>query len=199
MLYPAGYDIRLLQNSTWRAAFRVTQSAKAVSNMSVATAVPTFTADCHGLEAGDKVVLTGSAGLPCGLQANSIYYVIASGLTTSTFRLSRTDGGTAIALTDTADGSFPVAYTIAKPVDITGYTIDCDIKEVESLTQIATFTINVLTAAEGSFELSLAPATTIDLSVGAYGYDLYMTSPGGERYYYLRGSVAVERTLSRAT
>ena len=198
MLYPASYDIRLLQNSTWRGSFRVTQSAKTITSMSVSSGAPTFTADCHGLQSGDKVVLTGATGLPCGLIPNQIYYVISAGLTTSAFRVSATLGGSAIVLTDTADGNYPVAFTVARPIDITGFTIDSDIRVTDSLSQIATFSVSVLSAVNGSFEMSLSPATTLGLSAGMYGYDLYMTSPGGERYYYLRGSVMVERTLSRA-
>lgn len=198
MLYPASYDIRLLQNSTWRSQFRVTQAAKAITNMSVASGIPTFTSECHGFQANDKVVITAATGTPCGLSENTIYYVISSGLTATEFRISQTSGGSAIALTTTADGSYPVAFTAAKPLDITGYTIDADIKETDTLTQLATFSVSVTSDVNGSFELSLSPAVTAGLQAGMYGYDLYMTATGGDRYYYLRGSVMVERTLSRA-
>lgn len=198
MLYPANYDIRLLQNSTWRMPVRVTQSARTITNMSVSAGAPTFTAECHGLALNDKVVITAANGTPCGLSENTIYHVISGGLTTSEFRLSATSGGSSISLTATADGNYPVSFTVAKPLDITGYTIDADIRETDTLTQIATFSISLTSAPNGSFELSLSPATTAALAAGIYGYDLYMTSTSGERYYYLRGSVTVERTLSRA-
>jgi hypothetical protein len=198
MLYPANYDIRLLQNSTWRGSFRATHAAKPVTTMSVASGVPTFTSECHGLQAGDKVILTAAGSLPCGLDANEIYYVISAGLTSSAFRVSATSGGSAIALTEKPDGNYSVAYTASKPVNLTGYTLDSDIRDTSSLVQIATFTISVGSPLDGSFEMSLTADTTAGLAVGMYGYDLYMTAPGGERYYYLSGSVMVERTLSRA-
>jgi hypothetical protein len=166
--------------------------------MSVASGVPTFTSECHGLQAGDKVILTAAGSLPCGLDANEIYYVISAGLTSSAFRVSATSGGSAIALTEKPDGNYSVAYTASKPVNLTGYTLDSDIRDTSSLVQIATFTISVGSPLDGSFEMSLTADTTAGLAVGMYGYDLYMTAPGGERYYYLSGSVMVERTLSRA-
>lgn len=197
MLYPANYDIRLLQNSTWRAAFRVTHGTKDVTIMSVASAAPTFTAQCHGLLAGDKVVLTSPTGTPCGLEANQIYYVISAGLTSSTFCVSSTSGGSSVVLTETADGNYPVAFKVSKPLDITGFTLDSDIRQTDTMSQVATFAISVGSPIDGSFEMSLTPAVTAGLDTGMYGYDFYMTSPGGERYYYLSGSVMVERTLSR--
>ena len=198
MIYPADYNITVLQNSSWRGLFRATSSAKTVTSMSVSAAVPTFTADCHGLLSGDRVIFTSATGTPCGLVANTVYYVISAGLTASGFRVSTTSGGNALTLTDTVDGVYPVAFTIAKPINLTGYTLDCDIRNLDTLVQAATFTITMVSAVDGSFEMALTPTTTEPLTAGTYGYDLNMTSPGGERYYYLRGSVTVERTLSRA-
>lgn len=198
MIYPADWNITILQNSSWRAVLRATNAAKAVTGMSVSAGVPTFTAACHGLQAGDRVVFTSPTGTPCGLVVNRVYFVISAGLTVSQFRVSATNGGSALVLTDTADDVYPVAFTIAKPIDLTGYVLDSDIRDTNTLSQAATFSIAMINAAEGSFELSLTPAATAVLASDVYGYDLYMTSPGGERYYYLRGSATVERTLSRA-
>lgn len=55
-----------------------------------------FTLNSHGLVAGDPVYLTTTGALPTGLSANTIYYVIAAGLTTNNFELSATRGGAAI-------------------------------------------------------------------------------------------------------
>lgn len=198
MIYPADYDITVLQNSSWRGVFRVTQSAKDVTSMSVSAGVPTFSGDCNDLLTSDAVVFTSAGKLPCGIVANKVYYVISAGLTPSQFRVSATVGGSAITLSDTLDGNYPVSITVAKPVNLTGYTLDSDIRNPETLVQAATFTLSLLDAPNGSFQALLTPTTTEPLTAGTYGYDLNMTSPGGERYYYLRGSVTVERTLSRA-
>ena len=198
MIYPADWNITILQNSSWRGVFRATSAAKTVTSMAVSAGVPTFTADCHGLLSGDRVVFTSPTGTPCGLAVNTVYYVISGGLTASQFRVSATSGGSALTLTDTVEGVYPVAFTVAKPINLTGYVLDSDIRDLGTLAQVATFSISLVSAVDGSFEMSLSPATTNGLATGTYGYDLYMTSPGGERYYYLRGSATVERTLSRA-
>lgn len=191
MLYPAEYDITILQNATWKGTFRATQNRKTVTDIDVATA--TFTSDCHGLTADTKVVITGGTSVPCGLTLNQIYYVISTGLTTSAFKLSTTSGGAAITLTGTATGTFYVAT----PLDLTGYTVDSDIKGISDGASIGTFTPTITAATEGEFELALTPATTAGFTTGRYGYDISLTSTSGERYYWLTGVATVSKTYSR--
>ena len=52
-------------------------------------------------------------------------------------------------------------------------------------------------ADNGAFTLSLLPATTVALDTGRYGYDVSLTSPGGERYYWITGVATVQQTYSR--
>jgi len=191
MLYPAEYDITILQNATWKGTFRATQNRQVVSSIDVATA--TFTVDCHGLTAGTKVVFTGGTTVPCGLVLNQIYYVISTGLATSTFKVSTTSGGSAIALTGSSSGTFYVAT----PLDLTGYTVDSDIKGLSDGASIGTFTPTVTAATDGAFQLALTPATTVGFTTGRYGYDVSLTSSGGERYYWLTGVATVQKTYSR--
>lgn len=193
MIYPGTHDIKLLQNSTWKGQFRASHSVRAVS-IDVGTA--TFTTSCHGLIAGDAVSFapaTSTSSLPCGIKASDTYYVISTGLTNSQFKVSATPGGSSVSLDGTASGSF----TVSKPVDLTGYTIDSDIKGLIDNASIASFTPSVTDAVNGKFELSLSPASTVALETGRYGYDVSLTSPGGERYYWLTGVVTLEKTYSR--
>lgn len=62
----------------------------------------------HGLSAGDAVVFRDDEGgtLPTGITEGSIYFVIASGLTTDVFKVSTTSGGSTIDITATGRGSF---------------------------------------------------------------------------------------------
>ena len=76
MIYPASYDISILQNATWSATFRATQNRQEVSDITVATNTPTFSVPCHGFVATDKVVFTGGDEVPCGLDLNRVYFVI---------------------------------------------------------------------------------------------------------------------------
>lgn len=197
MIYPAVHNIRILQNATWRGTYRATQQRSTISGVAVDAGVPTFTSTCHGLTAGTKVVLTTSdttpAQVPCSLGLNAIYYVIASGLTTDAFRLSATNGGSSIIISGTITGTLYVAV----PINLTDYIVDADIKELDTLVQAATFTVSTPNASDGEFILTLAPATSLGLAVADYGYDVSLTSPTGERYYWLTGLATVEITYSR--
>ena len=193
MITPATYDITILQNSTWSGILRATDSRQTLDSFTVNAGTPTFAKTCHGLNAGDKVVFTGGTTVPCGFTVNTIYYVISAGLTADAFQVSATSGGTSISVTGTAIGTFYVA----RPLDLTNYTIDADIKELENLTQVATFTCTITDAANGEFNLLLQPATTVGLAVGRYGYDVSLTSSGGTRYYWLTGVATVQLTYSR--
>lgn len=65
-----------------------------------------FTSAAHGLVAGNSVLVwpTIGAALPTGVAEDTEYFVIATGLTTDTFRLSTTLGGSAIDITAIGDG-----------------------------------------------------------------------------------------------
>lgn len=57
----------------------------------------------HGLVADDRVIFEVTEGLsvPAGLTAGTIYYVIATGLTTDAFRVATSSGGAAVDITGT--------------------------------------------------------------------------------------------------
>ena len=193
MIYPATYNITILQNATWRGSFRATQNRQALTSITIAGTTPTFNVPCHGLTATTKVVFTGGDDIPCGLTLNTVYYVIAAGLTTGAFQVSATSGGSTISVTGTASGDFYVAT----PLDITGYTVDADVKGLITNTLVGTFTPTITSATDGAFELMMSPATALAIDVGSYGWDVSLTQSGGERYYWVTGVATVQRTYSR--
>jgi len=193
MIYPATYDITILQNATWRGSFRATQNRQALTSITIAGTTPTFNVPCHSLVATNKVVFTGGDDIPCGLTLNTVYYVIAAGLTTGAFQVSATSGGSTISVTGTASGDFYVAT----PLDITGYTVDADVKGLITNTLAGTFTPTITSATDGAFELMMSPATALAIEVGSYGWDVSLTQSGGERYYWVTGVATVQRTYSR--
>ena len=193
MIYPGNYDITVLQNGTWREVFRATSEVKPVT---INTATSVFTSDCHKLLAGDKVYIApASSGstLPCNFDVNAVYFVIASGLTTSDFRISTAISGSSITLSGTASGTF----SVSKPVNLTSYTIDADVKGLIDYQEVATFSTAITDASNGLFELSLTPSGTAALEIGRFGYDVSLTAPGGDRYYWVTGLLTVQRTYSR--
>jgi hypothetical protein len=193
VIYPATYNLTILQNATWSGTFRATQNRQELTGIAIATGTPTFAVPCHGLTAGDKVVFTGGTEVPCGLTLNTVYYVIAAGLTTDAFQVSATSGGSSISVSGSATGTFYVA----EPLNLSGYTVDADIKGLTDLVQVATFTPTLSDAANGEFTLELTPATSAGIDAGRYGYDVSLTSAGGARYYWLTGVATVQTTYSR--
>ncbi len=208
MIYPARLDITILQNSTFRAVFRALQKQQAITAFTVTSGNPIFTVPCHGLIAGNKVVIVppGNADatlpatttpeppdVPCGLELNKVYFVSATGLTSSAFTVSATNGGSPITVANTALGTM----VIAQPIDLTGYAADADVKGLIDDLQKATFTCALETAADGLVSIAMTPSTAAGLEVGRYGWDASLTSGAGERYYWLQGVATVAKTYSR--
>lgn len=64
-----------------------------------------FSKTAHGLTENTIVRLFTTGALPTGLTTNTVYYVIAAGLTSSAFQLSTTLGGSAINTSGTQSGA----------------------------------------------------------------------------------------------
>lgn len=83
------------------------------------------------------------------------------------------------------------------PINLSGYTIDSDVCERLGHQQVATFVPSILNAASGIVQLTLPASTTSGIEPGQYSYDVSATQGGGDRYYWLKGNLTVERTCSR--
>jgi len=195
MIYPASYDTIILQNSTWRASLRATENRQALTSVTVVSGAVTFNKACHSLLAGDKVVFTTDSGatVPCGLSLNTVYFVIASGLASDAFKVASTISGSELSVSGTASGQ----YYVAKPVNLSGYTIDADITGILDNAQVATFVCTSPTPEDGAVLMTLAPSVSSGITEGRYNYDVSFTSSGGDRYYWLTGIATVQRTFSR--
>ena len=68
-----------------------------------------FTAVAHGLTTNDVVYLKTTGALYTGLAINTPYYVISTGLTADVFRLSATQGGSAINTSGSQSGTHSVS------------------------------------------------------------------------------------------
>ncbi len=100
-------------------AFKVEWGAKCASEgpvtISVATPGVVTWPGGHGLEAGSPVMFEPTGGnMPTGLSADTVYYVLAAGLTPTTFSVAATPGGAAIATTLAATATLITAT--AQPV-----------------------------------------------------------------------------------
>lgn len=211
MIYPATLDVKILQNATFRLVLRVLNNAKEITSLTVNSGTPVFERKCHKLAAGTKVVflppsvnaihysdtasnINPDFDTPCGLDTNTVYFVSSTNLTSNSFTVSATSGGAPI----TVSGELLGKLDVAEVVDLTGYTIDSDIYSLLTNELVGSFTSTIVTAVDGLVQLLLQPSAALALDTGRYGYDVNLTSGGGERYYWLKGVATVEQTYSRA-
>ena len=81
-----------------------------VAGVTMTIATPAvFTLANHGFVASSKIIFSTTGALPTGLSANTVYYVLAAGLTTNNFEVSLMDGGTAVATSGTQSGVHSVS------------------------------------------------------------------------------------------
>jgi hypothetical protein len=192
MIYPSILNLTILQDSTFEQDLIVAESSRPVS---INDATNVFTSQCHGFVVGTRVAFASSDGteLPCGLTGGVAYFVLADGLTGSTFKVSATSGGTEVDVSTSGSGG---GYTVGKVLDLTPYTFDADIRQAPGGADIASFTCTVLDAASGTLRLSMVPATTLALAVGQYFWDLKLKT-AQKSFFYAKGQVSVESTISR--
>lgn len=69
-----------------------------------------LTCAAHGLSAGDRLFFTGTATPPTNLTLNQFYYVLNTALTSNTFRLASTPGGSAISPGNSWTGTLTMRY-----------------------------------------------------------------------------------------
>ena len=68
-----------------------------------------ITKNNHGFVVGDQVIFTTTGALPTGLTKYTRYYVLSTGLTTNTFRVSLTNGGLAVNTLGSQSGTHFIA------------------------------------------------------------------------------------------
>lgn len=73
----------------------------------------------HGLVAGDAVLYETLTTLNTGLIADTVYYVIAAGLTTTAFEVSATLGGSAVTTSSTGSNCYFIKLNIAPGIQET--------------------------------------------------------------------------------
>jgi len=82
--------------------------------------------------------------------------------------------------------------TYGQVYNLTGCTFKAQIRIGDNTTElIATFTITITNAFNGTFELILPAITTANISPGVYQYDLFITYTNGDVSRLLYGDVTV--------
>lgn len=84
-----------------------------LSPVAASVASSTFTISGHGLNANDPVrVMSVGGNVPSPLAADTTYFVVGGSLTSNTFQVSLTSGGSAVTLTDVGSGTIYVAKRV---------------------------------------------------------------------------------------
>lgn len=112
-------------STTVKGVSRLTASSdKTLGTATITVASPAVvTLNNHGLTVDDSIRFTTTGALPTGLTVGTKYYVISAGLTTNTFRLSATQGGTAINTSGTQSGVHTLYRTTPRAVSDTDTTL----------------------------------------------------------------------------
>lgn len=99
-----GSDAAFYENDTMITQSR-TIGEGAMNACTISIASPAVITQANDFVAGQPVRFTTDGTLPTGLDANSQYFVVAAGLTTASFRVSATAGGTAVNTTGAQSGT----------------------------------------------------------------------------------------------
>ena len=123
-----------------------------------------FSCVAHGLVAGDRVVFSATQGnLPTGLTANTVYYVIASGLTADAFKVSASVGGGSIDMSGSATGTYQFLRQGVTELDVIGFSANRLGRQVKYPTAgslgSAGNPVNVTATAGSTFTVTLATST----------------------------------------
>ena len=101
----AGTDTAFVENDCVVTTSYTLGQGALVAGVTVTIASPAVcTLTNHGFVAGQQIRFSTTGALPTGLDASAAYYVIAAGLTASTFEVSTTYAGTAVTTTGTQSG-----------------------------------------------------------------------------------------------
>lgn len=112
-------------STTVKGVVRLTDSPdKTLGTATITIASPAVvTLNSHGLTVDDSIRFTTTGALPTGLTVGVKYFVISAGLTSNTFRLSATQGGTAINTSGTQSGVHTLIRTTPRAVGENDTTI----------------------------------------------------------------------------
>lgn len=152
-----------------------------VVTMTIASpGVVTWFTGSHGMTGNEPIVFTTTGALPTGITAGATYYVLAAGITATTFRIAATPGGTAINTSGTQSG----IHTGTVPgVVVDGTHVVTDVTDVDhfviALNSQATAT-SVVPMNGGNvrieYIIALGPAAAgTGYSVGTYSSGSYST------------------------
>lgn len=116
-------------------AFGSGTETPALGTFTVTIASPcVVTYNSHGLAAGDKVMFATTGALPTGLAVATWYFVLSTDLSSNTFKIAATDGGSAINTSGSQSGTHSlISENFAANVNQAGtYVFETDMNALAS-------------------------------------------------------------------
>jgi Flp pilus assembly protein TadG len=143
-----------------------------------------FTRTSHGLTAGTAIKLSTTGALYTGLNTTSTYYVISTGLSTNSFRVSTTSGGSAVNTSGSQSGTH--SYTNQTPTVFTSNSHGFSVGNAISLTTTGSLPTGLATNTV-YYVVSVPNSNTFTLSAtsGGAGIVTTGTQSGTHRFFKL--------------
>jgi len=98
-------------SATYPALFSVLYNPVTISSITIATPGVITTGSAHGLVVGDAVSFQTTGGLPTGITAGVVYYVVSTGFTSTAFEIATYQGGPSINTTGSQSGTHTVYWS----------------------------------------------------------------------------------------
>jgi hypothetical protein len=130
---------------TWTLSDSGTKTATVAGTCTISNASPAVITITNTCAAGDLVVFSTTGALPTGLTAGTIYYVISAGLSTSSFEVSATSGGSAINTSSAGSGTqtATIEHILAIDTNNGTFQLEADLTNMTygDLTELRVYTI----------------------------------------------------------
>ena len=90
---------------------------------------------------------------------------------------------------------FPIKLTFkdstGSAINLTGYTVAAQVYNEDRSTKFADWTVAYTDRANGIVDISLTDTQTATFTPSILFYDVLLTEPGGDKFYYLEGKLFI--------
>ena len=92
---------------------------------------------------------------------------------------------------------FPLRLTFkdstSSAINLTGYTVSAQVWDVSRNVKFADWGVTFTNRSGGIVDIALTDVQTDNFNVGTLKYDVKLTEPSGDEYYYIRGNLNVSQ------
>ena len=92
---------------------------------------------------------------------------------------------------------FPLRLTFkdstSSAIDLTGYTVAAQVWDTGRKIKFAEFGVTYTNRSSGIVDIKLTDEQTDNFIVGTLKYDVKLTEPSGDEYYYIKGNLNVSQ------